>query len=263
MARRELVTYFGLTFLISWLGALAVVAPKLLHGMPVGKFEGLMMFPVMLLGPSISGIALTLVYEGRSGLRALGSRIVRFRLPWLAVLLVPFVLVACVLRGMAVVLSPVFMPNDFFIGIGFGLLAGALEEIGWTGFALPRLLQCGSAARQGLILGVLWGLWHLPVVDFLGAATPHGPFWLPFALAFIVAMTAVRLLIVWLYVNTQSIGMAQLLHAASTGALVVLSPQVSPFQEVQWYVIYAAALWLVVGVVRLTFGKHLKGQQIQ
>ena len=258
MARREVVTYFGLTFLISWLGALAVVAPKLVHGAPIGKFDGLMMFPVMLLGPAVSGIALTFIYEGPSGLRALGRRLCRLRLPWLAVLLVPFALVACVLHAMAAVISPVFAPNDFFIGLGFGVLAGLLEEIGWTGFALPRLLQLGSAVRQGVILGVLWGLWHLPVVDFLGAATPHGAFWLPFAVTFIAAMTAVRVLIVWVYVNTESVGMAQLLHAASTGALVVLSPQVTPIQEVQWYMIYAAALWLVVALVCVSFGKGLK-----
>jgi hypothetical protein len=41
-------------------------------------------------------------------------------------------------------------------------------------------------------LGLLWSAWHLPVIDYLGVATPHGEYWLPFFLAFALAMTAMR-----------------------------------------------------------------------
>ena len=93
------------------------------------------------------------------------------------------------------------------------------------------------------------------MVDFLGVAHPHRAYWAPFFLAFGVAMTAMRVLIVWTYVNTSSLLAAQLLHVSSTAALVVLAAtRVNAPQEVAWYALYALALWLVVAVVVRTYG---------
>jgi hypothetical protein len=88
------------------------------------------------------------------------------------------------------------------------------------------------------------------VINFLGTASPHGKYWLQFFLAFALAMTAMRVLIAWLYVNTKSVLLAQLMHVSSTGSLVVFSaPRVTATQEVCWYAIYGLALWIVVGVI--------------
>lgn len=94
---------------------------------------------------------------------------------------------------------------------------------------------------------MLWGLWHLPVVDSLRAASPHGRYWPECFAAFIAVLAAIRVLIAWTYVHTGSLRMAQLLHASSTGFLVILSaPRVAPAQEAFWYFLYAAALWAIV-----------------
>jgi membrane protease YdiL (CAAX protease family) len=89
-------------------------------------------------------------------------------------LLVPPVLVLGVLFCLKPFVSPVYAPNRFWIGVTFGLLAGFLEEIGWTGFAYPKLRQRFAVLPAVAILGLFWGLWHAPVIDFLGAAAPHG-----------------------------------------------------------------------------------------
>jgi hypothetical protein len=110
-------------------------------------------------------------------------------------------------------------------------------------------------------LGVLWALWHLPVVDFLGAASPHGEYWFAFFLAFALAMTAMRLMICWIYLNTGSVLMAQLMHISSTGALVIFSaPRVTAGQEAMWYGIYGGALWVVVAIVVAVCGRGLRGR---
>jgi hypothetical protein len=102
-----------------------------------------------------------------------------------------------------------------------------------------------------VVLGVAWGIWHLPVVDSLGAASPHGNAFISFFIAFVVLLTAVRVLIAWVYDNTGSLRMAQLVHASSTGFLVILSaPRVTPSQEADWYFVYAGLLWVIVLALR-------------
>lgn len=246
-------SYFCLTFSISWTGAFLLVAPRIFRGESIPKFTGLMMFPVMLLGPLVAGLAMTAVTGGTSALRDLGARLRRLRFPlrWYAPLLIPPLLIVSVLYLLAAAVSPVFRPNHFVIGVGFGVIAGFVEEIGWTGFAFPAMDQRDKPFAAAVLLGLLWSLWHAPVIDYLGTATPHRSWWLPYFLAFAAVMTAMRVLIAWLYTNTRSVLLAQFMHASSTGALVVLSPPaVSAGQETFWYLVYAAALWMLIAFLR-------------
>src|SRR5215471_477333 len=89
--RRPGLIYFLLAFGISWAGALVVAAPALVREHQPSNVMGVMMFPVMLLGPIISGIVLTVMVDGRAGLQDLFRRItaVRVAVRWYAMLLVP------------------------------------------------------------------------------------------------------------------------------------------------------------------------------
>ena len=263
--RHPVVSYFALTFAISWLGALAVALPTLLRHQPISKATGILMFPAMLLGPSLAGLLLTRVVDGRLGVRSLLSRISLRHVcsRWYAVLILPPLLVLAVLLLLKGVVSPAFAPNFFALGVVFGVPAGFLEEIGWTGYAFPKMRSANNAVAPAVLLGLLWSLWHLPVVDHLGAAAPHGAYGLPFFLAFGLAMTAMRVLIAWLYANTNSILLAQLMHISSTAALVVFgAPHVSAAQETMWYTLYALILWLLAALVAKAFGKGLARQEL-
>jgi membrane protease YdiL (CAAX protease family) len=251
--------YFVGTFAISWIGALAVAAPALMRGDPLPKMAGLTMFPIMLLGPCLTGVALIRVTWGASGLKELLAQIRRIRLGgWYAGLLIPPSLILTVLLFLKTYVSPVYAPNKFFIGIAFGVIAGFLEEIGWMGYAFRALSVQRSQLSAAVLIGLLWGFWHLPVIDFLGTASPHGSYLIPYFLAFIAAMTAMRVLIAWLYANTKSVLLTQLMHVSSTGSLVALSPPaVTAEQEATWYGIYAAILWVVVALIVLKEGLRL------
>jgi hypothetical protein len=112
------------------------------------------------------------------------------------------------------------------------------------------------------LLGVLWGLWHFPVVDSLGAASPHGRYWPELFAAFVATIAALRVLIAWVYANTGSLRTAQLLQASSTGFLVTLgAPKATPAQEALWYSAYAAVLWAIVIIVVALRGSTLRGRR--
>jgi membrane protease YdiL (CAAX protease family) len=262
LQRHPVATYFSLAFLISSGGFVVVDGPRLVRGEAIRSIDALLLFPALVVGVGLLGIILTAVVDGRNGLRDLFARLRRWRVGvgwYAAALLIPPALILAVLFGLSVLVSPKFAPGFFPLGIVFGLVPGFFEEIGWMGFAFPKMRSTKrSVLATGVILGVLWGLWHAPVVDYLGAAAPHGAYWLPFFLSFIALMTAMRVLIVWIYSNTQSVLLAQLMHVSSTGCLVVFSAtHASPAQETLWYATYAVVLWVVVALVVVIYGKGL------
>jgi uncharacterized protein len=260
--RYPAASYFVLAYGISWLGAFIVGAPFWIRGQQPPKLAGLMMFPAMLLGPSIAGISLTSGTQGRTGLRDLLLRMRRVgSYAWFATLLIPPAVIVTVLLGLERCISPVFKPNLFAVGLLFGCAAGFFEEIGWMGFAFPVMRLQRSALGAAIWLGLLWALWHVPVIDYLGSATPHGRYWLPFFLAFTIAMSAIRILICWIYSNTKSILWAQMFHASSTGALAAFSPpHVTAAEEAIWYAVYGLSLWVIVAIVLACFGRDLASE---
>jgi len=254
--------YFALAYGISGV-ALGVIGLPKLEGAAKFPLSSLVMFPVMVIVVGMAGIALTVATGGRQGLRELWSRMTRWRLGrWYFALLIPPLGILTVLTVLQLIVSPRFTPGFLAFGFGAGVLAGFFEEIGWTGFAYPRLSLRFGALGGALLLGVLWGVWHLPVVDSLGAANPHGH-WLPaFFISFVALVAGLRVLIAWVYSNAGSILAAQLLHASSTGFLVVLgAPKVSPAQEALWYLSYATLLWVIAALVVLRFGSRLTGDR--
>jgi membrane protease YdiL (CAAX protease family) len=216
------------------------------------------MFPAMLLGPSLAGIFLTTLLDGKAGLQNLLAQMARARFSarWYAALLIPPILIFAVLTCLRIFLSPAYSPNLFWLGLMFGIPAGFLEEIGWTGFAFPHMAAKRNLFASSIILGVLWSTWHLPVMNYLGVATPHGDYGFRFFLAFALAMTAMRVIICWLYTNTKSVLLAQLMHVSSTASLVVFgAAHVTAPQEAFWYALYGITLWIIAGSIAFQLRK--------
>ncbi len=220
--------YFALTFVISWGGVIAVVG---IDGFPgtTETFQAMlpMVVVAMLAGPSLAGVVVTALFLGRTGLRDLWHRSLKGRVGarWygMALLTAPL-LVAGVLMllsiGSAVYRPGIVTVSDpvghLALGVVTGLAAGLLEEIGWTGFAVPRLRLRYGVFATGLIVGLVWGAWHL-LVTWWGSSGTAGS--LPMAV-YLPAMTLsflppFRVLMVWVYDRTGSLLVAMLMHASS------------------------------------------------
>lgn len=133
--------------------------------------------------------------------------------------------------------------------LAVGLIAGGFEEMGWTGFAAPRLLDRQRLFLAGSSLGRAWAPWHV-LVDFRRNFRAVGIFWLlEFAVFHVAALTAYRLLMTWVYAYTHSLLLAILMHASCTGWLLVPYPGTSLEQGLVRRTGFAVALWVVVGLV--------------
>jgi membrane protease YdiL (CAAX protease family) len=244
--------YFALTFGISWGGILIVFVATGFDLSAPKSAELAHISVLMLLRPSLSGLIVTAIVSGRPGFRAIGARLINWRVGvrWYAVALltIPTILLA-ILLFLSAFVDPAFAPRFQWALFAVGLLAGSFEEIGWTGFATPRLLARQSLGVAGLSLGLLWALWHL-LADFRYNIDAMGIAWiLEFAIVYLTTLTPYRMLMTWVYSKTQSLLLAIPMHASFTGWLLALFPETSLMQNLFWQSAFALALWGMVAVV--------------
>ena len=276
--QRPVWTYYALVFAISWGGILLVIGGP--GGVPGTQEQVDRLVPFVMLalfaGPSVAGVLLTGLLDGRAGLRDLRARWLRWRVGarWYAVaLLTAPLLYLAVLLALSL-LSPEFLPGLFttsdkasllLFGIVSGLIGGGLlEELGWTGFAMPKLRRRYGILTTGLIVGVLWGAWHLLVIFWLGGSTfgdlPPALF-LPVRGFDLLAggLVAYRVLMVWVYDRTHgSLLVAMLMHASLSAKMLILAPAAlsgGPF--LTYCLALSAASWVVVAAVAVANGGQL------
>jgi len=268
---RSVVVFFLLAFGISW----AVWIPAALgsHELIPAQFS---IAPSPLLGtfgPFIAALITTAIFDGRAGFGSLFRRFLVWRvniLWYLFVLLWPAIFSLlktgiAVLMGAAVpdfsqspfmMLYPIpadvkdavpfiaFLPFVFLQQMLLGSSMG--EEPGWRGYALPRLQDGRSSLVASLILGFLWGIWHLP--NWLAKGNPVQQNFLGWE---ILGLMATTVLFTWVFNNTKgSLLLALLFHTsiAVTG-LFLASAEIPSWLSV-------ALNWGVVAIVIVIFGSE-------
>jgi membrane protease YdiL (CAAX protease family) len=246
--RYPLVTFFLLAFAITWV----VWVPRA-AGVPVGVVGDAWTW-----APAIAALLAAALTGGRAALRDLGERLVRWRVGWqwyVVVILGPaaFSLVVAalyaLLGGAWTEAAPPALRGEvplpllpLFLAILSGT-DGLGEELAWRGFALPRLLTRHNALVASLVLGTLWGLWHLPLVWTEGATMYQQPIWL-----FLADILAKSVLFTWVFLHTRgSVLLAVLLHGATN--LFNVSPNLVSTQDLTLPLLAAAAKWVLVVVL--------------
>jgi membrane protease YdiL (CAAX protease family) len=262
LKKNAVLFYFVLSLIITWGGILlAIGLDGVLGKVAIPDAQMPILYAVTLLGPSIAGLISIAVFDGKKGFRSLFSRLrkgrVRFSWYLIALLTAPLVIMALLLIFSQ--FSDAYLPALFtetnkatllLTGIFMGLVVGLFEELGWTGFAVPRLRQKFSVFSSGIILGLFWGLWHLPL--FVASTKSSGavPPILYLLILLFSFLPIYRVLMVWVYDRTESLLIMILMHAPlSASQLLLIPPDLSGMQLVLYDLAFAAVLWLVAGVV--------------
>jgi membrane protease YdiL (CAAX protease family) len=258
--RNQITVYFACAYVITW-GGILLIMSNVGFDKEAGMGAFALIFLAMFASPSIASVALTSFLDGKEGLSELASRMKHWQvgLGWLAVavLTIP-VLMSATLYYLSTTVSPAFKPGWMIPGFIAGIIAGFFEEIGWTGFALPRLQKKFGGLAAGILLGLLWACWHM-LADYFGNIHALKEAWFPhFLVYWLVSLTAYRFLMTWVYQNTRSVLLAQVMHAFYTGTQVVLTPTGTTFAEgMLWKSILAVCLSLFAVAVARTYGKNL------
>jgi len=261
--RITVAIYFLLTITITW-GAIwaAVGMDGILGDKEITAAQMPVLYVATLLGPALAGLLMTAIVDGKQGFRTLFKRLAKWRadLRWyaFALLTAPVLIMSSLL--VLSLFSPVFKPAIFLaenkvslilIGVGMGVAVGLFEELGWTGFAIPRLRQDFGDLETGLITGFVWGLWHLPLFAASAKLSGSVPPLLYVCLLLFTFLPVYRVLMVWLYGRTESILLTLLMHAPLSGSQLVLIPaDLSGLQLVTYNLLFTALLWLLVLAIR-------------
>jgi membrane protease YdiL (CAAX protease family) len=207
----SLFAFFTITFAITWTCFFAAASPT-----------GIRM-PILMLGvfaPALVALSLTARAEGVAGVVALLQRLFAWRVSarWYVFAvgyMAAIKLSVAVVHRVAFGAWPRFGDEAWYVIVAAtiaSLVVGGQsgEEIGWRGYALPRLAERFGMVRASLILGVVWAVWHLPLFFIAGANTTGQSF--P---VYLLQVTAISVTMAWLYVNTNgSLLLAMLMHSA-------------------------------------------------
>ena len=173
-----LVPFLLVTFSLAW-GILALFI--VLTDQMTARFGALTgqhpLFYLAVYAPAIAAFIVVLYYGGAGGLRRYLARLLLWRCSraWYAFLIIGTPLLFYGGSAMKGNLSTEPFPFSSFQALGAAMLfmaiKGPIEEFGWRGLALPLLQRQLAPIWAGLILGIVWGLWHSPA--FLLSGTPQ------------------------------------------------------------------------------------------
>jgi membrane protease YdiL (CAAX protease family) len=236
MRQHPLFSFFFMAYAFTWI----IFIPYVLSQWDILPNTGIyVIFHVLhTFGPTLAAIIMINIIEGKAGILRLRQRIRQWRAPWQWYL---FILVGIpVLIVLGIIIQPGALASFqgvsalllvsyplTFVAVWFG--GGPLgEEIGWRGFALPRMQPRYGPLWGTLLLGVLWAFWHLE--DFLTPGQGGGPgaglaAFLRIFPMFLLEVIALAIILTWVFNHTRgSIFISITAHASVNTPEVVLVP---------------------------------------
>lgn len=261
--RYPVLNYFILAFIISWCLATLIVGPsEIINIRAIGTEQKLpLVIMAMVIGPTFAGLLSIWLDDGKEGLKSLLSRLRKRpenKRWYLALLITPATLIISDLLLMSFsknFVPAVFSENEKLSFLGFtlfgALVGGFFEEIGWTGFVIPKMLKRFSTLKTGIVLGLIWGAWHF-LVNLWGSANSSGevPLVIYLSVALFSFLVPYRILMVWVYSQTKSLILAILMHSSLITFWLAFAPTVGTgISGVIWFLTWTMILWTTVVVI--------------
>jgi len=254
--QRPLVTFFLLTYALMWACFITVAVA----GIPIYAPLGGVLVLLGTFAPSLVALWITARTEREGGVRALLGGVLRWRVParWylFALAYIPAIkLTGALIHRLATGAWPRFGDDPWYFILGAIAVSTpfqAGEEIGWRGYALPRLAARFGLARASILLGLIWGFWHLPQF-FIPEADTYGQSFF----VYVLQVTALSVAMAWLYARTNgSLLLVMLLHAAVNNAKDIV-PSVLPGANSTFGLDASLVAWLTVTLLWICAGYFL------
>ncbi len=267
LLRRPLAAFFVLACGISWTVWLPAVWAHLQQG--AGLEEGALLLFLGGFGPFAAALILSATSDGTVGVKALLKRLVQWRVDfaWYVVALYGFPALGLLTMVISAVASPqevlsqgptVLVAIPAYALTSFLVLGPLGEELGWRGYALPRLQVGCTALAASVILGLMWALWHAPLVLLPEWRNdlPVAPFLVLYPL-YIIALT---IIFTWVYNGAAgSVLITMVLHASFNYTIFFLNRTfgLSRYGPLAVQAVGVGVLWLVAGVLIAASGPKL------
>jgi membrane protease YdiL (CAAX protease family) len=252
------MTFFVLAYAISWI----LESPLVLLRDTVTDAQGLVLIILASNVPSAVAIVLTAIVLGRGALRKLLGRLLIWRVDprwYLVVVLGPVALTGGVVGLSALMGGPALSLGMPLLGVAvflaFSIFPGSAlgEEIGWRGYALPRLQAGRSALNASLILAPIWALWHLPL--WLTGEPGRTP---TLYAGFVVSAFALSVILTWVYNSTGgSLLLVVLLHATANLPITLLRDTLGSRATLPVLLYFGLTVVAAIVVVIVAGPKHL------
>jgi uncharacterized protein len=240
---RALTAFFALAFGLTWgIGALAIFFTDQIEAVfgKIGYTNPLFILAVY--SPALASLFLVWRYQGFGGLRRYLRRLALWRMPAMWWMLLIFGIPAAFYAGSVLKGNGfgAFMFSPWYAAIPAlvtALLIGPVEELGWRGLALPLLQRALTPFWAGLLLGVIWAVWHLPA--FLMSGTPQSAWSFTPFFAGVIALSVI--MTPMFNAARGSLLVAALFHFQTNGPAW---PDPQPWDSVIFALIAVAVVWL-------------------
>ncbi len=280
-SKRGLIPFFLITLSITWICWIIAMQLLLKYDYPLmgidtyplrfpdlytdaRQFGIYLLFIIGTWGPMLSAIIVISKYHSKEYRKAYFKSFLKFKVHYkwymiiiaipLSISLINFALSAAMsidISGAFVFDLPWYIYITMFID---QIFTSGLEEPGWRGYATPEMQKSKNAYDSGFYIGIVWGIWHFPFIIQMNILNEVPiAIMIPSLIGYVFLIVPMSIISVWIYNNTESIGLMILSHSLNNFIAYVIMGNVNNLYS-GW--IIAITTWIIASLITKKYGKE-------